>query len=89
MADPGGWQPARTIRSPSGYASDGPLGRQLTRTPSVAEPSAARNELSVHAGYISQINKIDYPGRDAGFTLRPPDRSEQALLTHSAPTSGV
>ncbi len=30
-----------------------------------------------------------YPGRDAGFTLRPPDRSEHALLTHSAPTSGV
>jgi hypothetical protein len=23
------------------------------------------------------------------FTLRPPDRSERALLTHSAPTSGV
>ena len=29
------------------------------------------------------------PGRDAGSTLRPPDRSERALLTHSAPTLGV
>jgi hypothetical protein len=52
---------------------------------------AARN--AARACYTSRICVYQllrgHPGRDAGFTLRPPDRSEHALLTLSAPTSGV
>ena len=67
--------------------------KHVGRHPAVTPAEAAANLLAVIAGTGIREDGGGFfawdPGRDAGFTLRPPDRSERALLTHSAPTSGV